>query len=129
MRLFYPAILITLVFFLSGIEKIYTFSKTTMSFSNKINIPLTLSKLIISGVILLEIIAPLIITIYTFSGSFSGLFNVLALFKTAVISLIIFTIAATIMYHNPFISGKNYHAFISNVSIIGGLLALYLCNK
>ena len=125
MRLFYPAILITLVFFLSGIEKIYTFSKTSMSFSNKINIPLTLSKLVISGVILLEIIAPLIITIY----SFTGLSNVLSLFKTAVISLIIFTIAATMMYHNPFISRKNYHAFISNLSIIGGLLALYLCNK
>jgi len=68
MYLFYPAILITLMFFLSGIEKIYTFSKTTMDFSNKTNIPLTLSKLVISGVILLEIIAPIIIISYTFTG-------------------------------------------------------------
>jgi hypothetical protein len=123
MQLFYPAILITLMFFLSGLEKIYTFSKTTRSFSNKINIPLTLSNLVISCVIILEIIAPLIITSYTFTG----LFNLLPLFKIAVISLIAFTIAATIMYHNPFKSGKNYHAFISHLSIIGGLLALYMC--
>ena len=122
MRLFYPSILITLMYFLSGIEKIYTFSKTTMDFSNKINIPLTLSKLVISGVILLEIMAPIIIISYTFTG----LFNLLPLFKSALISLIVFTIVATIMYHNPFESSKNYNTFISHLPIIGGLLALYM---
>ena len=121
LHLFYPSVLITLMFFLSGIEKIYTFSKTTMDFSNKINIPLTLSKLVISGVILLEIIAPIIIISYTFTG----LFNLLPLFKTALISLIVFTIVATLMYHNPFKSSKNYYEFITHLSIIGGLLALY----
>ena len=123
MNLFYPAVLITLMFFLSGIEKIYTFSKTTVSFSNKINIPLTLSKLVISIVILLEIIAPVIITTYTFTG----LKHLLPLFKTSVLSLILFTIAATIMYHNPVESTKNYYTFLSHLSIIGGLLALYVC--
>lgn len=121
LHLFYPSVLITLMFFLSGIEKIYTFSKTTMDFSNKINIPLTLSKLVISGVILLEIIAPIIIISYTFTG----LFNLLPLFKTALISLIVFTIVATLMYHNPFKSSKNYYEFITHLSIIGGLFALY----
>jgi uncharacterized membrane protein YphA (DoxX/SURF4 family) len=109
------------MYFLSGIEKIYTFSKTTMDFSNKINIPLTLSKLVISGVILLEIIAPIIIVSYTFTG----LFNLLPLYKTSLISLIIFTILATIMYHNPFKGNKNYYTFMTHLSIIGGLLALY----
>ena len=123
--LFYPAVLITLMFFLSGIEKIYTFTKTTMNFSNKTNIPLALSKLVISGVILLEIIAPIIIISYTFTG----LFNLLPLFKTALISLIIFTILATIMYHNPFKSSKNYYTFITHLSIIGGLFALYKIEK
>lgn len=124
MDLFYPAVLITLMFFLSGIEKIYTFSKTTMDFSNKINIPLTLSKLVISVVILLEIIAPIIIIMYTLTG----LFNLLPFFKNALISLIVFTIVATIMYHNPFKSSKNYYQFITHLSIIGGLLALYISN-
>jgi uncharacterized membrane protein YphA (DoxX/SURF4 family) len=123
MRLFYPAILITLVFFLSGFEKIYMFSKSTMNFSKKMSIPLALAKLVISGVILLELIAPVIITSYTFTG----LFALLSLFKMAVISLIAFTIAATIMYHNPFNGGENYYAFVSNISIIGGLLGLYMC--
>ena len=122
MHLFYPSILITLMFFLSGIEKIYMFSKTTMDFSNKINIPLILSKLVISGVILLEIIAPIIIITYTFTGSF----NLLSWFKSSLISLIVFTIVATIMYHNPFKSSKNYYEFITHLSIIGGLLALYM---
>ena len=122
MNLFYPAVLITLIFFLSGIDKINTFSKTTIDFSNKINIPLIFSKLVISCVILLEIIAPIIIISYTFTG----LLNLFPLFKTAVISLIIFTILATIMYHNPFKSSKNYNTFISHLSIIGGLLALYM---
>jgi uncharacterized membrane protein YphA (DoxX/SURF4 family) len=124
MDLFYPAVLITLMFFLSGIEKIYTFSKTTMDFSNKINIPLTLSKLVISVVILLEIIAPIIIIMYTYTG----LFNLLPFFKSALISLIVFTIVATIMYHNPFKNSKNYYEFITHLSIIGGLLALYISN-
>lgn len=123
LRLFYPAILITLMFFLSGFEKIYLFSKSTMKFSKKLSIPLTLAQIIISGVILLEIIAPAIITGYTFTG----LITMLPLFKIAVISLIAFTIAATIMYHNPMKGSKNYHAFMSNISTIGGLLALYMC--
>jgi len=123
MQLFYPSLLITLLFFLSGFEKIFTFSKTTVNFSNKINIPLFLSKLVISSVILLEIVAPIIITSYTFTG----LFNLLPLFKTSVISLIVFTVMATIMYHNPFETSKNYHKFINNLSIIGGLLVLYMC--
>jgi len=123
LRLFYPSVLITLVFFLSGFEKIYLFSKRTVDFSKKMSVPLTLAKLVISGVILLELIAPIVITSYTFTG----LFSLLSFFKTAVISLIAFTVAATIMYHNPMKGGENYYAFMSNISTIGGLLALYMC--
>ena len=117
---FYPALLLTLMFFLSGIDKIFLFSKTSFDFSTKINIPLSLSKFVISCVIVLEIIAPIIILIYTFKGSLN--FNLLPWFKVAVISLIAFTVAATLMYHNPFI---HYYEFLTHVSIIGGLLALY----
>ena len=123
MRLFYPSLLITLLFFLSGFEKIYLFSKRTVDFSKKVKIPLTIAKLVIGGVILLELIAPIIITSYTFTG----LFALLPLFKFAVISLIAFTVAATIMYHNPLKGGENYYACMSNISTIGGLLALYMC--
>ena len=108
MNSLYPAILITLMFCMSGIEKIYTFSKTTLDFANKINIPLTLAKLIIIGVILLEIIAPILIVGYP------------PLAKQAVLSLIVFTILATFMYHT-----KHPQLFITHVSLVGGLLALY----
>ena len=123
MRLFYPAILITLVFFLSGFEKIYMFSKSTGNFSKKMKIPISFAKLVISCVILLEIIAPIIITSYTYTG----LLSLLSLFKYSVIALVLFTIAATIMYHNPMKGGESYYAFMSNISTIGGLLALYMC--
>lgn len=124
-KLFYPAILVTLMFFLSGIEKIYQFSKTSLDFSTKTSIPFTLSKLVISVVILLEIIAPIIIVTYAFTGSI----NLFQLFRLALISLILFTILATVMYHNPFQSMKNYHQFITHLSIIGGLIALYITEK
>ena len=123
LRLFYPSLLITLMFFLSGFEKIYLFSKRTVDFSKKLSVSLTLAQIIISIVILLEIIAPVIITGYTFTG----LFSMLPLFKIAVISLIAFTVAATIIYHNPLKGGENYYACMSNISTIGGLLALYMC--
>ena len=121
MYLFYPAILITLIFFLSGLEKIYKFSKTTNDLSKKINIPLNISKVVITSVIFLEIIAPIIITTYTLTD----LPKLLPLFKTSLISLIFFTILATVMYHNPFKSTKKYYEFINHLSIIGGLLSLY----
>jgi uncharacterized membrane protein YphA (DoxX/SURF4 family) len=109
----YPAILITLMFFLSGIEKIYTFSKTTADFASKINVPIALAKLIIIGVILLEIIAPMIIV---------GGYPPLA--KQAILSLIVFTIAATVMYHT-----KHRQQFLTHVALVGGLLALYEIKK
>ena len=109
MNSLYPAILITLMFFLSGFEKIYTFSKTTADFAAKINIPTALSKLIIVGVILLEIIAPILIV----GGT-------PPLAKQAILSLIVFTVAATLMYH-----AKHPKLFLTHLALIGGLLALY----
>ena len=49
--LFFPAILITLLFFLSGFEKIYLFAQSTGKFAKKIGISLTLAQLIMSCVI------------------------------------------------------------------------------
>lgn len=87
------------------------------------NVPITLAQIVISSVILLELIAPVIITSY----AFTGLFTLLPIFKIAVIALIAFTIAATVMYHNPLKGGESYYACMSNISTIGGLLGLYMC--
>lgn len=119
--LFYPSVLITLMFFLSGFEKIFMFSKSTSKFSKKMGLPIFMAQLIITAVIILEIAAPTAIVAYLFTG----LASLLPFYKPAVLGLIGFTILATLLYHNPFKSKDKYYAFMSNVSTTGGLLALY----
>ena len=120
--LFFPAILITLLFFLSGIEKISMFAQSTGKFAKKISISLTLAQIIISCVIVLELLAPAIIAAYLFTRSFT----LVPYFKLSIIGLSLFTILATVLYHNPLKNKEKYYAFMSNVSTLGGLMALYV---
>jgi uncharacterized membrane protein YphA (DoxX/SURF4 family) len=121
-HLFFPAVLITLVFFLSGLEKIMYFAQTTQKFSKKLSVPLTLAQVAITGAIGLELSAPLVIAGYNFGG-----FAFLApYYPIALLALILFTVVVTIMYHNPTECKENFYTFMSNISTIGGLLALYM---
>ena len=120
--LFIASLFITLLFFLSGFNKIKDFNQVTKGFVNKTKIPLFLSKIVILGVILLEIIAPLIITLYSYNLNKS----LYPYTKLSLIALIIFTILATLIYHFPPV-GSNYYSFTSNLSTIGGLILLYHC--
>jgi uncharacterized membrane protein YphA (DoxX/SURF4 family) len=113
-------IYITLLFFLSGFHKIKDFVSVTKGFMKKTKLPLTLSKIIIIGVILLEIIAPLIISLYSYNSNP----KLYAYTKLSLLGLIIFTILATFLYHFPPF-GSNYYSFLSNLSTLGGLLLLY----
>ena len=113
-------IYITLLFFLSGFHKITDFIQVVKEFTNRTKIPFTLSKIIIIGVILLEIIAPLIISIYSYNSN--PLLYTYA--KLSLLGLIVFIILATFMYHFPPV-GQNYYSFMSNLSTLGGLLLLY----
>lgn len=122
LRLFYPAVLITLMFFFSGFQKIRNFAKTSTKFAKKIGVSLGFGQLIILCVIALEIIAPLIVAAYTFTGKAP----LVPFFKLAVLGLMAFTILATALYHNPLKSKENYYAFMSNTSAFGGLMALYV---
>ena len=87
---------------------------------NKTSIPLSIAKIIISGVILLEIVAPFIISIYSYNSN-QKLYTYT---KLSILGLIIFTILATLLYHFPPF-GENYYSFMSNLSTLGGLLLLY----
>lgn len=87
---------------------------------NKTKLPFTLSKIIIIGVILLEIIAPLIIYVYSYNAN-PLLYTYT---KLSLLGLMAFTILATFMYHFPPL-GENYYSFMSNLSTLGGLLLLY----
>jgi uncharacterized membrane protein YphA (DoxX/SURF4 family) len=113
-------IYITLLFFISGFHKIKDFMNVVKGFMNKTKVPLSLSKIIISGVILLEIVAPFIIALYSYNAN-PKLYTYT---KLSLLGLIIFTILATLLYHFPPF-GSNYYSFMSNLSTLGGLLLLY----
>ena len=113
-------IYITLLFFISGFHKIKDFMNVVKGFMNKTKVPLSLSKIIISGVILLEIVGPFIIALYSYNAN-PKLYTYT---KLSLLGLIIFTILATLLYHFPPF-GSNYYSFMSNLSTLGGLLLLY----
>jgi uncharacterized membrane protein YphA (DoxX/SURF4 family) len=113
-------IYITLLFFLSGFDKITNFIQVVKDFMNKTKLSFILSKIIIICVILLEIIAPLIISLYSYNHN--PLLHTYT--KLSLLGLITFTILATFMYHFPPVD-KNYYSFMSNLSTLGGLLLLY----
>ena len=113
-------IYITLLFFISGFHKIKYFMNVVKGFMSKTALPLSLAKLIISGVILLEIAAPLIIALYSYNAN-PKLYTYT---KLSLLGLIVFTILATLLYHFPPF-GTNYYSFMSNLSTLGGLLLLY----
>ena len=120
--LFIPAVFITLMFFLSGFEKIYYFNDKVRKFAKKMSFPITLAQLVIGAVILLEIGAPSIIATYMYTGMQS----LVPFFKLALIALVLFTILATALYHNPLKGKESYYAFMANLSTLGGLTALYV---
>ena len=113
-------IYITLLFFVSGFHKIKDFMKVVKGFMNKTALPLSLAKIIISGVIVLEIVAPFIIALYSYNSHP----NLYIYAKLGLLGLIVFTILATLLYHFPPV-GSNYYSFMSNISTLGGLLLLY----
>ena len=117
-----PAVLITLVFFLSGFEKIYRFPMSTSKFAKKVGLPLALGQLVIIGAIALELGAPLIISAYIYTKNSS----LVPFFKLSVGALMAFTLMATVLYHNPMKSRDSYYSFMSDISTFGGLWALYL---
>jgi len=120
--LYFPAIFITLLFFLSGFGKINSFTETTSKFAKKLGFPFILAQLVMLGVIILEIAGPLFIAAYLLTGRAA----LVPFFQLSLWGLAIFTIIATILYHNPLQDKKNYYAFMSNLSTLGGLMALYI---
>ena len=118
-----PPILLTAMFFLSGINKLNNFTKTVDNFKGKISYALNINeyiyKIIIIFVIILEILAPIVIVYYYTTGKFKAFSNY------TVYSLIIFIILATLLYH-PLNINDYFKSipFWANISLIGGLLLL-----
>jgi uncharacterized membrane protein YphA (DoxX/SURF4 family) len=113
------SVFLLIMFTMSGIHKISTFTKSVENLQEKLTIPYSLAQLGIVLVILLEIVAPIIIVYYLYTKQYQTYAN------WSIWALIVFTIVATIVYHPLYIS--NYYKsipFWANVSLIGGLLLL-----
>lgn len=115
--------LLTIMFFLSGFDKIINFKNVSLGLQNKLsqklflNLPLYFSYLSIILVILLEIFAPILMN-YSYYVKKYYKYS-----KYATYLLILFVIMATYLYHFP-ATGSQYYPFMSNLALIGGLIIL-----
>jgi len=116
---FIPAVLITLMYFLAGVSKIFNFSSVVNGFAGLTKLPLILAQLAIVLVIILEIVAPAIIV----SSSFKTDETSRKLAQWSAWALAGFTVLATLLYHFP-PTGAQYYPFISNVTAVGALLLI-----
>ena len=113
------AFLLGIFFFLSGISKAKAISGVSKGFSKKMPfLSGNICYLVIIGVVILEIFAPIFMLHATLGGD-------LLLGYYSAIGLALFTFLANIIYHFP-PKKENYNPFMRNMAIIGGLLVLSL---
>ena len=117
------SIVLTVMFFISGIDKILNFSKVVVGLETRLFVQLLpiMYKLAILGVIFIEILCPIMIVYSAFHNHKDKHLNKYAYMSC--IALVGFTILATLIYHNP-LKPKQYYPFISNVTTVGGLLLM-----
>ena len=106
-----------LLFIVAGVRKSFHFTSTTNGISSRFlfrMFPTFIHQMITLAVILLEIAAPI--------GMMYGLYNkdYSQLGLISCVSLMAFTLLASILYHNP-VDPSQRTAFLKNMAIIGGL--------
>ena len=120
MKLLFYASLILLMYFLAGINKATNFSATVKGFNNMLflkNMPTIFYDFAILGVVLLEILAPIVIMFSMYTNTYTDY----AYYSS--MGLAIFTILATLIYHFP-TKGGQYYAFMKNLTATGSLMLL-----
>jgi hypothetical protein len=118
------AFLLTIMFFLSGIDKVKNLEKVAKGLQEKVKIDFPFWIFIIAIVIaaIIELAAPLSIMYTAYTNEYKEYAYI------SVVALAIFTIIATLVYHFP-PTGSTYYPFVSNVTTIGGLTLLALILK
>lgn len=112
------AVMLTLIFFIAGINKVLNFKGVVNDFNSRLAfLPKFLAQIIILAVIVIEIVCPAIV-VYSFNSN-----KVKLLAHIAVIILIGFTILATVLYHLP-TNVSQIIKFLSNTALLGGLWLL-----
>lgn len=114
------SIILTLMYFLSGIQKIIDYDNVVENFNKKVITNIHISKTIIFLVIILEIICPILIVTGTMMNT-NEIYKRIGRISTYI--LIWFTMLATYLYHFPPVK-RHYYPFMSNVTAIGGLLLM-----
>lgn len=129
MILFLASFLLFLIFLLSGFNKLFNLEKTANYLKNKINLifKINLNFNIPNIFYILAIIIAIIIEIgcssYILYSIYNNTYKLNNYLIYSIYAIIGFTILATLIFHFPPI-GKDYYSFMSNLSIIGGLLLL-----
>lgn len=113
-----PVNIMMIMFFLSGIDKMINFYKISNEFTKKtpMKIPIQLAYMAIIIAIIIELIAPILINVGLIKKN-----KRLVFYST--LSLIVFTVLATLLYHFP-PTGYQYYPFMSNLTTIGGLMLI-----
>ena len=112
------AVMLTLIFFIAGINKVLNFRGVVNDFNSRlVFLPKILAQIIILAVIVIEIVCPAIV-VYSFNSN-----KAKSLAQVAVIILIGFTILATLLYHLP-TNVSQIIKFLSNTALLGGLWLL-----
>lgn len=113
-----PVNIMMIMFFLSGIDKIINFYKISNEFTTKIpvKIPIQLAYMAIIIAIVIQLVAPILINVGLIKKN-----KRLVFYST--LSLIVFTVLATLLYHFP-PTGYQYYPFMSNLTTIGGLMLI-----
>ena len=121
--LFFQSLFLGLIFFMAGINKIGGFNGTVSGLEKKLSFnifPKIIFQLIIAGVIIVEILAPILMTMGT-TNMLNNNYGKLGIFSLLIFT--IFSILASVLYHFP--SNKaQFMPFLKNLAIIGGLWAL-----
>lgn len=107
-----------IMFFLSGLSKIRNFKVVSRDFVTRVpfNIPIELAYICILCAIIIQILSPILINVGLIKKNKHFIFY-------STLSLIIFTILATLLYHFP-PTGHQYYPFMSNLTTIGGLMLI-----
>lgn len=119
------SILVLAIFFVAGIKKTQSFAQTQGGITKTVGkflhgLPEQFYKLLTGLVIAVELLAPLAI-IYSLMGTSNPTKQLTK--RTSLLVLVIFTIVATLLFHNP-IDQKETMNFLRNIGIIGALLLM-----
>jgi uncharacterized membrane protein YphA (DoxX/SURF4 family) len=123
MILYLASFLLLLIFLLSGFNKLFNLEQTANYLKNKINLNFNIPNIFYILAIIIAIIIQIGCSSYILYSIYNNIYKSNNYLIYSIYAIIGFTILATLIFHFPPI-GKDYNSFMSNLSIIGGLLLL-----